>query len=168
MVYRWFFPIFLRNCQNLSFAWLVGCLPSIASISEIFLKLSNCYWFTARKVSKYIFFSGPDFPAFGLNTLRYSLHIQSKCGKIWTRKNSVLGHFSRSGRCSASAVTWIRDVFWTHLNCDGAFLPQQIMTKNRLLFLQKSCIIVLIMSLRIRTWCLNILHSSPNIFVLWN
>ena len=43
VVYRWFFPIFLRNCQNLSFAWLVGCLPSIPSISEIFLKLSNCY-----------------------------------------------------------------------------------------------------------------------------
>ena len=32
--------------------------------------------------------SGPYFPAFGLNTERYrvSLHIQSKCGKIQTRK----------------------------------------------------------------------------------
>ena len=32
-------------------------------------------------------YSDPYFPAFGLNTERYgvSLHIQSKCGKIWTR-----------------------------------------------------------------------------------
>ena len=43
-------------------------------------------------------FSGPYFPAFGLNTERYgaSLRIQSQCGKIWTRKNSVSGQFSRS------------------------------------------------------------------------
>ena len=35
-------------------------------------------------------FSGPYFPAFGLNMERYpvSLSIQSKCGKIWTRKIS--------------------------------------------------------------------------------
>ena len=43
-------------------------------------------------------FSGPYFPAFGLNTERYfvSLRIQFECGKILTRKNSVFGHFSRS------------------------------------------------------------------------
>ena len=47
---------------------------------------------------KYRVFSDPYFPAFGLNTERYfvSLHIQSECGKIRTRKNSVFGHFSRS------------------------------------------------------------------------
>ena len=51
----------------------------------------------ARKVSKYGVFSGPYFCAFGLNTERYSvsLRIQSKCGKMWTRKNSVFRHFSR-------------------------------------------------------------------------
>ena len=38
------------------------------------------------------------FPAFGLNTEGYSvsLRIQSECGKIWTRKNSVSGNFSCS------------------------------------------------------------------------
>ena len=32
-------------------------------------------------------YSGPHFPAFGLNTERYSLSIRtlSECGKIWTR-----------------------------------------------------------------------------------
>ena len=51
-----------------------------------------------REVSKYVVFSGPYFPAFGLNTERYgvSLRIQSECGKIRTRKNYVFGHFSRS------------------------------------------------------------------------
>ena len=49
-------------------------------------------------MSKYVVISGPYFPAFGLNTERYfvSLRIQSECGKIRTRNNSVFGHFSRS------------------------------------------------------------------------
>ena len=53
---------------------------------------------TSGKVSKYGVFSGPFFPVFGLNTERYrvSLRILSECGKMWTRKNSVFGHFSHS------------------------------------------------------------------------
>ena len=51
---------------------------------------------TVWKVSKYGVFSGLHFPAFGLNTERYFVFIQTECGKIWTRKNSVFGHFSRS------------------------------------------------------------------------
>ena len=51
-------------------------------------------------MSKYGVFSGQYFPAFGLNTERYevSLRIQSECGKIRTRKNSVFGHISHSAR----------------------------------------------------------------------
>ena len=43
-------------------------------------------------------YSGPYFPAFGLNTERYgaSLCIQSECGKIRSRKNSIFEHISRS------------------------------------------------------------------------
>ena len=43
---------------------------------------------TVWKVSKYGVFSGPYFPAFGMNTEKYgvSLCIQSKCRKIRTRK----------------------------------------------------------------------------------
>ena len=54
---------------------------------------------TAWKVSKCGVFSGPYFPTFGLNTVRYevSLRIQSECGKIQTRKSSVFDHFSGSG-----------------------------------------------------------------------
>ena len=70
---------------------------------------------TSWKVSKYGVFSGPYFPAFGLNTERYSvsLRIQSECGRIRSRKNSVFGHFSRSeifsnfrGVCSQPSV-WV-------------------------------------------------------------
>ena len=52
---------------------------------------------TTWKVYKYGVFSGPYFHAFGLNMERYSvyLRIQFECGKIWARKNSVFGHFSR-------------------------------------------------------------------------
>ena len=51
---------------------------------------------TAWKVSKYGFFSGPYFPALGLNTERYfvvSLRIQSECRKIRTRKTPYLDTF---------------------------------------------------------------------------
>ena len=43
-------------------------------------------------------FSGPYIPAFGLNAEIYgvNLRIQSKYGKIQTRKNSVFGYFSDS------------------------------------------------------------------------
>ena len=44
------------------------------------------------------FFSGIYFPVPGLNEKIYgvNLRIQSKYGKMQTRKNSVFGHFSRS------------------------------------------------------------------------
>ena len=59
---------------------------------------NSCFTHTAWKVPKYGVFSGPYFPVFGLNTERYfvSLRIQSECGKIRTRKNSVFGHISHS------------------------------------------------------------------------
>ena len=61
-------------------------------------KLHVQIYYTAWKVSKYGVFSGPYFPAFGLNKKRYevSLRTQSECGKRRTRKNSVLLHFSHS------------------------------------------------------------------------
>ena len=47
-------------------------------------------------------FSGPYFPAFGLNTeiCRVSLRMWSKYEKIRIRKKSVFGHFSRSDNFS--------------------------------------------------------------------
>ena len=53
---------------------------------------------TAGKLSKYGVCSGRYFPVLGLNTKVYvvNLRIQPKYQKIRTRKNSVLGHFSRS------------------------------------------------------------------------
>ena len=55
-------------------------------------KIETFLCITAWNVSKYGVLSGPYFPAFGLNTERYfvSLRIQSECGKIRTRKNSVI------------------------------------------------------------------------------
>ena len=49
------------------------------------IALAPCY--TAQKVSFIRSYSGPYFPAFGLNTERYkvSLRIQSECKKIRTR-----------------------------------------------------------------------------------
>ena len=54
---------------------------------------------TAWKMPKYRVFSGPYFPVPGLNTEIYgvNLRFQSEYRKIRTRKNSALGHFSRTG-----------------------------------------------------------------------
>ena len=54
---------------------------------------------TVWKGSKYGAFSAPDFPLFVLNTEIYGINlcIQFKYAKIQTGKNSVFGHFSRSG-----------------------------------------------------------------------
>ena len=53
-----------------------------------FVSTEICHPFTVWNMSKYGVFSGPYFPAFGLNTERYfvSLRIQSECRKIRTRK----------------------------------------------------------------------------------
>ena len=72
---------------------------SLATSEEVDISIVG--WretFTAWKVSKYGVFSGPYFPAFGLNMERYfvSLRIQSECWKIRTSKSSVFRHFSRS------------------------------------------------------------------------
>ena len=62
--------------------------------------------YTAWRVSKYGVFSGPHFPAFGLNTDIYfvNIRIQSEFWKIRTRENSVFGHFSRRAIFTKSSI----------------------------------------------------------------
>ena len=62
------------------------------------LKQVKTFLTTAWKVSKYGVFSGPYFSVFGLNMKIHgvNLPIQSKYGKILTRKNSVFWHFLSS------------------------------------------------------------------------
>ena len=62
-------------------------------------------------------FSGLYFAAFGLNMEIYwvNLRIGTKYSKIWTRKNYVFGHFSRSVRYRQ---TWeIAEVFYSIFPC---------------------------------------------------
>ena len=61
---------------------------------------------TAWRVSKYGVFFGPYFLVFELNTeiYRVNLRIQFEYRKMRTRKNSVVGHFSRS--------EWVWDYMW--------------------------------------------------------
>ena len=61
-------------------------------------------------MSKYGVISGPYFPVFGLNAEIYlvNLRIQSEYREIWTRNNSVFGHFSRS-ECYCDIVVYAGD-----------------------------------------------------------
>ena len=54
------------------------------STSEIKTSQFRLHWFHCVKIVRFEF-SGPYFPAFGLNTERYAVS-QSKCGKMQTRK----------------------------------------------------------------------------------
>ena len=56
----------------------------ITSFWRIWSQVSGCHYVKSVLIRSY---SGPYFPAFGLNTKRYgvSLRIQSECGKIQTR-----------------------------------------------------------------------------------
>ena len=71
------------------------CKDDFTFHPHLISKSWHLYLMTLReKVSKYEVFSGLYFPVFGLNTEIYSvkLRIQSKYGKIRTRKNSTFGH----------------------------------------------------------------------------
>ena len=65
--------------------------------SKMYPKISYFSLNCVKSVQIRSFFS-PYFPVFELKTERYSvsLRIQSECGKIRTRKNSIFGNFSRS------------------------------------------------------------------------
>ena len=93
----------------------------------IFLRLRHYTpAYTAWKMSKYIVFSGPYFPAFGLNTERYkvSLPIQSECGKIPTRKNFVFRHISRSVSAHLQLLIYNGDIdrYW-YISDEKCSLP---------------------------------------------
>ena len=72
-----------------SHSCLAGCLAGFCDNFEIV---------TAREMTKYGVFSGPYFPVFGINTEIYEVNlcIQSKYGKIRTRRKPVFEHFLRS------------------------------------------------------------------------
>ena len=64
---------------------------------------------TLREKSPYLEFSGPHFPAFGLNAERYggSLRILSECGKIRTRITPNTGTFyAVESLCIKISIPW--------------------------------------------------------------
>ena len=109
----------------------------------IFPFFSNHRLHTAWKVSKYRVFSGPYFPAFGLNMERYrvSLRIQSEFWKIRTTKNSAFGHFSRSVIvCHLSKIyLQLKRKAWLYLGPDFQFF-----SKNICFFIQEKEVLLVI------------------------
>ena len=75
----------------------------VASFSKFYGKIWVCFSlntakrFHCVKIVQIWSFSRQYFPTFGRHTeiYRVNLRIQSKCGKIRTRKSSVFGPFSR-------------------------------------------------------------------------
>ena len=71
-------------------------------------------------MSKYGVSSGRYFPVFELNMeiYRVNIRIQSEYSKIRTRKNSIFGHFSRSGNLNESIYSksiWLLNIYLLHL-----------------------------------------------------
>ena len=94
---------------------------------------------TVWNVSKYGVFSGLYFPAFGLNTERYevSLRIQSECGKIRTRKNSVVGLFSQSVRKSREMQNNTK--FWDILKSFSDIYDEQFFENSFVIIFNYFC-----------------------------
>ena len=76
-------------------------------------------------MSKYEVFSGPYFPAFGLNTERYglSLRIQSECGKMGTRIAPNMDTFY---------AVHVKRFFLLFLYCFHNFANDNTLSKDRL------------------------------------
>ena len=90
------------------FIYLLGLSSSsdaFLSYTKYSISLPVCR--VLREKCPYWSFSVTYFPVFGLNTERYSvsLCIQSKCGKIRTKKNIEYGHFPRNGVLSCSNLS---------------------------------------------------------------
>ena len=94
----------MKYCRNffsqlkIYFTTLMCCTSEFSSYMTMI---------TVWKVSKYGVFSSPYFPVFGMNTEIYSVNLCIHCeySKIRTTKNSVSGHFSRSGSLNFS-LSW--------------------------------------------------------------
>ena len=83
-------------------------VKQLETVQQLWCQIMIFFHLWCHLLSKYMIFKlcsplcemcpNTEFPAFGLNTERYfvSVRIQSECGKIRSRKNSVFGHFSRS------------------------------------------------------------------------
>ena len=78
--------IILSQTEELNVVWTKRVCSGIELIETV-QKLNMHDWKCVKSVRIQSFY-GPYFPAFGLNTDTYSvsLHFQSKCGKIRTRK----------------------------------------------------------------------------------
>ena len=82
--------IFIVKFEQISNIAVVFLLLTLGK--EIFDYLLHLHCVKSVRIGS---FSGPCFPPFGLNTEKYSasLRIQSKCGKILTRKTPNTGTF---------------------------------------------------------------------------
>ena len=72
---------------------------------------------TAWKVSKQGVFSGPYFPAFGLNTVRYYSVFRPNVGKYVPEKTPYLDTFhavTAHSNCSFVSLKWFRKVYVHH------------------------------------------------------
>ena len=93
LIYPCFLCVLKAAWRGLTVAVSLCCVNSFWYVASLRL-ISQTAW----KVSKYGVYSGPYFPVFRRITEIYkvNLRIQSEYRKMWTRKNSLFGHFSRS------------------------------------------------------------------------
>ena len=109
-----FFHVFLCNIIKVG-----HCLYRFI----ILLNLISSFSLTAQKMSKYGVLSDSYFPVFGLNMEIYEINfcIQSKYGKIQTRKNSVFGPFSYSSICICFLSGHMIAFYDHHLNLKQSY-----------------------------------------------
>ena len=81
-------------------------VPLVNNKTDLFL-IIHCMYFVILEFSGYMHW---------LFFYFVSLHIQSECGKIWTRKNSVFGHISHSAKIKNSPELSFLSNWFSFLN----------------------------------------------------
>ena len=139
------------------------------------MKLAVQYLYTTWKVSKYGVFSGRYFPVFRLKTEIFfiNLYIQSECRKIWTRKNSVSGHFSRSdenwlqGGCLWKRVQRCCPYYWLKIKFTLSTLSYLCFVKAEFLKNPRKALRWHLL-ISAKLWQLFLFFFVPNIFLPTN
>ena len=88
--------MFCKKCVGKNFAKFKAIQLLSTSVKRVFFQeeLQNVHCIKSVRI---LSFSGPYFPAFGLNTEIYgvNLRVQSKCGKMRVRKTRNMGTFHK-------------------------------------------------------------------------
>ena len=114
---EYFNNFWFKSCRTKTFK-LLSSISMINSVIWKIVELLRLQYNQCVKSVRIRGYSGPHFPAFGLNTEKYgvSLRIQSECGKMWSRITTNMETFQ--------ALNFTNNLYLWNDYCDFITLPK--------------------------------------------